>query len=158
MSETLQQLYDEAAERLEAFHKDLLTWVDVVAWADAWILQLLQSPEALIEVSLSQSRLRDGIDALGQLSCQSDEATVLPFLKALWREKYQAGQIDELSLTEQARSLLGVYIPYISDEYVQVRGLEHLMDEATGTYLLTDEQKQKSLLTLERELRKWLNS
>ena len=53
MSETLQQLYDEAAELNLRVFRHWAVWEDVIQWADSWIGRLDTWPDEITEISLN---------------------------------------------------------------------------------------------------------
>lgn len=67
MTETLAQLFEEASARHEAWGLRLLSWRDIVAWADEWVLALPEIPDDLLAVSLSREPTREAQDGLAHL-------------------------------------------------------------------------------------------
>lgn len=86
MNEIPAVLADEAAERWAAFDLGLMDWAQIMAWADGWILRLDTHPELLLDVSLSVTRPKDGATALKGMADESRRTTLVPYLKAIWRE------------------------------------------------------------------------
>lgn len=54
MSRPLAQMYEEASAQHAAWGLRLLSWRDIVAWADDWVLALPELPDDLFAVSLSR--------------------------------------------------------------------------------------------------------
>ncbi|GHF77240.1 hypothetical protein [Deinococcus ficus] len=67
MNRTLAQLYEEASVRHEGWGLRLLSWADIVTWADTWVLALAEIPDDLLAVSLSRQPTREAQDGLAHL-------------------------------------------------------------------------------------------
>lgn len=152
MTETLAQLYEEASAQHEAWDLRLLSWREIVAWADEWVLALPELPDDLLAVSLSREPTREAQDGLTRLAGQSSGSAVVPYLRALWARKRAAGELDDFEITRQAWRLTGGSIPYDSDDFLVLARMDHFSDEADGIYQLTAEQRAKARRHLAQEV------
>lgn len=165
MSEEIpQQLYDEALGRSEAFYIKIISWDNIIDWADSWIARLDDLPEALMDVSLSRSRRREGEDALSQLAREGIYATVLPFLKELWLERYTLGEVDFKELVKEIYDYneSGIWqngdrLIWLGDEVMFVLENIALMEEPYIEYSLSDADKLGLLKSAKEEVLEWLS-
>lgn len=156
MSRPLAQLYEEASARHEGWGLRLLSWADIVTWADTWVLALAEIPDDLLAVSLSRQPTREAQDGLAHLSGQSEGSKVLRYLKGLWARKREAGELDEFEITRQAWRLAGGFIPSDSDDYMVLARMDHFSDEADGTYQLAPKQQMEARQQLAEEVARFL--
>lgn len=154
MKEIPRKLADEAAENLEAFYLKLVSWDQVIQWADEWILYLDCHPEALLEVSLSSQVQEQGKTALAELARQSDQETVFPHLKKLWREALESERVNGLTVVQQAW-MMQAYAGYDTKDYGYISLLKDLLDQLENDDCVEREETSEKL---ERKLREFLKS
>ena len=63
MSRPLAQLYEEASARHEGWGLRLLSWADIVTWADTWVLAYQAAPTAdpAVGTALAKKLLSRGV-------------------------------------------------------------------------------------------------
>ncbi|PJI54841.1 hypothetical protein CTI14_10885, partial [Methylobacterium radiotolerans] len=130
----------------------LLSWREIVAWADEWVLALPGIPDDLLAVSLSREPTREAQDGLARLAGHSNGSQLVPHLRALWAKKREAGELDDFEITRQAWKLRGGFIPYDSDDFLVLARMDHFSDEADGIYQLTAEQRAEARRHLAQEV------
>lgn len=131
-----------------------MDWPQVIAWADGWILRLDIHPELLLDVSLSVTRPRDGVTALKRMANLSGKTTLFPYLKAIWREKWIAGEISSADAVSGAWRA-GQSIPPDTEEWKRVDRLDHCLEEAIADWL-PDEARKAAEHLLAQEVEAYL--
>ncbi|GAA5437419.1 hypothetical protein [Deinococcus aquaticus] len=154
MNEIPAVLADEAAERWAAFDLGLMDWAQIMAWADGWILRLDTHPELLLDVSLSVTRPKDGATALKGMADESRRTTLVPYLKAIWREKWIAGEISSGEVVSGAWRA-GQALPSDAEEWTHIHRLDHYLEEAIADWL-PDEARKAAEHMLAQEVEVYL--
>ncbi|THF68866.1 hypothetical protein E7T06_14455 [Deinococcus sp. Arct2-2] len=129
---------------------DVVQTVDVVRWADGWIVQLQTPPEALLEVSLNGKRLNDLIHSLRELADPKFSSDSVEMLCRMLHQ-HLVQQPDELQRV--VRLLYGANVEgVLPDQFAhEVSMLDDLLDLAfQGSYGTVDDIHSETVDILER--------
>jgi hypothetical protein len=82
-----------------------VNWEGVVAWADGWLLRLDESPEELLDLSLSARRPDEALTLLRRLAQRGDPDAALSALARRLLDGLRDGTVQGAVLAEHLESL-----------------------------------------------------
>lgn len=91
-------MHTEALALIWAAQIGAVSWQERTAWADRWILELNEHPEALLDLSLSGGQSHRAWSLLRQLARHGGPGEALPLLARRLLNGLEAAQVDPLDL------------------------------------------------------------